>query len=335
MKYRLRRTFAGLVLFAVGCAHGQTNRFEMPMLGERLPVAQFELVSHIPARHWARIPKTLPVFRYSAKPYQFSNEGLQSLIDQSAFAGTNFADLLHGHSSVASVTEPIRLATAHSFDCFLVDASAGTISLINGGTGFDLRREIPPYDSVPTFDSIRDRLLLYAQAFGVSTNEMERKPDGSILLIRSDGKTVKMGGAIKFISERSVRVCRCIASYPLLNTEDKIELELGVHGGLRKFEMNWRSMEPVRTSRVCTIEQMLDNVRKGQVLGDVANQYPAGGVSQIVLKDFRVLYYVFRRDFRPVATNADIFPILSLHAVFKSEGGTSEEGGLYTPLLQP
>ena len=43
----------------------------------------------------------------------------------------------------------------------------------------------------------------------------------------------------------------------------------------------------------------------------------------------RVFYYVPEtRDFRPVSTNAEIVPIVSFHAVFKSKTGKTEDGGL-------
>ena len=260
---------------------------------------------------------------------------MQELLDCSLFTGTNIADLVHGQTNLSVAQEPIRLATPRRADYFIVDPARSAIRVSSFRAGLDLRRETPPYDAVPGFEAISGRLLRYAQAFGVSTNEIERKEDGSILLRRSDAKTRMRGGAIQFIEKRSVSISRAAAGYPFLLSDDKVELALGVHGWLDTFELHWRSLESVRTNRVCTIEQMMDNIRKGRVLGDVMNSYPADGLSQIILKDFRVFYYIQRPDFRPASTNADIFPIISFHAVFKSKSGHSEDGGLYTRLLQP
>jgi hypothetical protein len=68
----------------------------------------------------------------------------------------------------------------------------------------------------------------------------------------------------------------------------------------------------------------------------MTTQYPADGVSEVILKDLRVFYYVpERRGFRPASTNGDIVPVISFHAVFKSKSGKSEDGGLFTPLVEP
>jgi hypothetical protein len=81
---------------------------------------------------------------------------------------------------------------------------------------------------------------------------------------------------------------------------------------------------------------MTDNIKRGLVLADMINQYPTDGVSEIILKDARVFYYVPEtRDLRPVSPNADIVPIGSFHAVFKSKSGKTEDGGLFTPLAEP
>ena len=83
------------------------------------------------------------------------------------------------------------------------------------------------------------------------------------------------------------------------------------------------------------MDQMLANVKKGTVLADMISQYPADGVSEVILKDFRVFYYVpENRDFRQTSSNQEIVPIISFHAVFKSKSGKTEDGGLFTPLIE-
>src|SRR6266496_2191403 len=108
MRNQLARVVGVLVVSAAAHSQGQTNSFEMPTLGRSLPAAKYELVNRIPAKQAKRLPKTLAVFRYSAKPREFSVVGLQMLLDQSVFAGTNFADLLHGYTNVALIDQPIR-----------------------------------------------------------------------------------------------------------------------------------------------------------------------------------------------------------------------------------
>src|SRR6266581_1249209 len=220
MRIRFGRTVASLLLFAATYSNGQSNGFEMPMLGRSLPVAKYKLVNLIPSAHAKRLPKTLPVFRYSAKPRDFSVAGLQTLLDKSVFVGTNFASLLHGHTNVALIDEPVRLATARNLDYFFVDPLGGGIVSYNQDKGVDFRKDTPAYDAVPSFESIRDSVFRYARMFGVSTNEMERKNDGSILLRKTDDKTVARGGAIKFISRRSVEVFRNVAGYTFLGSDD-------------------------------------------------------------------------------------------------------------------
>lgn len=308
----------------------------MPMLGARLPATKFEVINRIPSSREKLLPKNLPVFRYSAKPHEFSSNGLQMLLDQSVFSGTNVTTLLHGQTNTALLGEPARLATTNNIDYFFVDPLGGAISVFRHGTGVDFRRETPPFDAVPNFDSIRDDVLHYAAIFGVSTNEMERKDDGSIFLRKTDDKTVARGGAVKFMSRRSVRVSRSAAGYPFLANDDKIEMAVGVNGRLLKFDLKWRTMEAVRTNRLFTIDQVLDNIKNGNVFAEEINQYPSDGISQITIKDFRIFYYLpTLPNYRPVSTNADIVPIASLYAVFKSKSGKTEEGSLYTPLVKP
>jgi hypothetical protein len=172
--------------------------------------------------------------------------------------------------------------------------------------------------------------------FGVTTNELERNDDGSIFMRKTDNKTVARGGAIKFMSRRSVRVARTVAGYPFLANDDRVELALGVKGRLLQFDLKWRLMDAIATNRLFTMEQIMDNIKKGNVFADEMNQYPADGISQILIKDFRIYCFIpASPDYRPVSTNTDIFPIASFHAVFTSKSSKSEDGELYTPLIQP
>lgn len=139
---------------------------------------------------------------------------------------------------------------------------------------------------------------------------------------------------MKFVDNRSARISRSIGGHTFWSAEDKVELELGVNGRLLKFEMDWRIMEAVRTNRLFTTAEILDEIKKGQVLGDVMNEYPDDGVAKIILKDIHIDYFTpMAPRFQPVSTNADIYPIASISATFKSKSGKSTDGGLFAPVV--
>ena len=80
----------------------------------------------------------------------------------------------------------------------------------------------------------------------------------------------------------------------------------------------------------------MDEIKQGQVLGDMLNEYPSGGIAQIELTDFQVFYYVstmFPYNRRP-PSDADIRPMIEFLATFKSKGGDTTEGGLFVPLTE-
>ena len=104
-------------------ALGQTNTFEMPTLGARLPAGSFKLVNQLPRSRASKLPKEVPVFRLAAAPLDFATNELQALLDRSVFAGTNIAGLLCGQTNLASLVGPIRLATVNHMDYFFVDPS--------------------------------------------------------------------------------------------------------------------------------------------------------------------------------------------------------------------
>src|SRR5207249_791134 len=160
-----------------------------------------------------------------------------------------------------------------------------------------------------------EQLLRYAAIFGVSTNEMWHKEDGSIRFHKADEKTSARGGAIKFIRNRSVSVSRGVEGVPILMNDDKVELELGVNGRPLKFELQWPIIEAVRTNRVLKISQILDAIKHGQALAGVMNEYPADGVAKIELRDLDVVYFDSKpRRFRGISTNTDILPVASIGA---------------------
>ena len=313
--------------FTATWVSAQSGTLEMPMIGQRLPVAGLQFVNRIPRSHLEQLPKVLPVYRYSSMPTCFPAGALQALLDKSAFAGTNIVTLLGGRTNTASVSEPIRLATVRGLDYFLVAPSTGAIVVQNHS-----RNPNPPPDAVPSFDAVREQVLRYARSFGISTNDMD-KVDGAIHPQRTEDKVTRMGGAVRFIARRSARFSRSIDGHTLLANDDRIELALGPDGCLLKFDLKWPDIAAVRTNRLFTPDQLVAAIKAGNVLADVSNDYPSDGVSQIILKDIHVDYYAFSpRGFGSVSTNADIFPVASIFAVFTSKSGKTQEGGLYAPL---
>ena len=303
------------------------------MVGEKLPIEKFEVVNRIPKSHLKRLPKTLPVFRYSEKPKELSTVALQELVDLSAFKGTNIAEMLRAHTNTVTVDRPFRLATANNVDYLTIDPVRGGILVFNHDSGVNLRSNTPAYDSIPSFDSIRDRVLHHAQMFGVTTNEMERKDDGSFRLQKTDATTVARGGAVKFISRRSVGVSRNIEGYTLLGNDDKVEMVLGANGKLEQFHMQWRPMTAVLTNRLYGISEIMDQIKAGRALARSGNKYPDDGIAKIILKDIRIQYYVpIQPRSAPVPTNTDIIPIASILAEFKSKSGKSIEGVVFAPI---
>lgn len=323
----------GILLLSItgGALFGQPNGFEMPMFGQRLPVTKFELVNRIPSSHLTGLPKTLPVYRRSSKPSNFSSTALQVLLDQSAFKGTNAADLLRGHTNTALLDESIRLSTSRGVDLFVVAPAVGAITVQNQN-----RSANPAPDAIPSFETIRDRLIRYAEMLGVNTNDMARNEDGTIRTPRTEDKITRMGGAVKFIGRRSVRFSRIIAGHPMIANDDKIELAIGPDGRIQKFELKWPVLEPVRTNRLFTTQQLIEEIKNGNFLADISNEYPSEAVAKIILKDIRIYYYAFSpRGFGPVAEGTDIFPVASLHVAFESKSGKVQEGGLFVPILTP
>jgi hypothetical protein len=319
--------------FAMICVAVQadTNQFAMPLRGVTLPATDFKLVNHIPRERLARLPRELPVYRYTGRACEFPVAALQVLLDQSPFAGTNITDLLPSGTNQTTATHGIRLVSQDRLDYFIVSPGEGRIMMNRSERG----RGIPPPDAVPDFEIIQERLLRLARTFGISTNEMERQPDGVLFIRKREGGGAKLGGVIQYKSSREVEIRRAIPDYPFNSVgDDKISLRYGVNDRLQKFELTWQGIEPVRTNRLLGISEIMDGIKKGRVLSDVMNEYPAGGIAEVELRDIEIEYYVpFSPSSASALPTADIYPIASILAVFKSKTGETEEAGLYAPIL--
>jgi hypothetical protein len=327
----MKRMFIlGFVSLCVA-AHAGTNQFTMPLRGVALPAQDFKLVNHIPRERLARLPKKLPVYRYTDQVREFSVAGLQMLLNQSTFAGTNIADLLPKGTNRAVTADSIRLVSQDRFDYFIVSPGEGRIMVKSGERG----REMTSPDAVPSFDTIQAQLFRQAGGFGITTNEMERQADGSLFLRNRTGENFSFGGAVKSVVSREVEICRAISDFPFNSiNDDRIALNLGVNGQLRSFNLTWPVIEPVATNRLISISKLLKQIKRGQVLSDLMNEYPKGGISEIELKDITIEYYLPGQPLPlAAAVKSDIYPIASILAVFKSKSGETEEAGLYAPIM--
>jgi hypothetical protein len=173
--------------------------------------------------------------------------------------------------------------------------------------------------------------------FGVGTNEMERNRDGSLHIRTTENTTSHLGGAVKYNSKRSITLFRSIDGYLVRSLdEDKIELVLGSNGRLLQFNFKWPGIEATSTNHVLSISAIMDEIKKGQALGDIINEYPAGGIARIELTDYQVFCYVsavFPYAKRSTET-PQIFPMIEFLATFESNAGEKSEGGIFAPLTE-
>ncbi len=315
----------------VSCAAAQTDtdQFTMPLRGVVLPAQNFKLVNHIPRERLAQLPKKLPVYRYTGHACEFPVAALQILLDQSPFAGTNITDLLPSGTNQTRTTHGFRLVSQDRLDYFIVSPGEGRIMVKSGERG-----PASP-DAVPSFETIQAQMFRLARGFGITTSEMERQLDGSLFLRNRVGENFSFGGAVRSTISREVEICRAIADYPFNSiNDDRIALDVGVNGQLRKFNLTWPIIEPVVTNRLLSISKIMKAIKRGRVLSDVLNEYPKGGIAEIELKDIRVEYYIPGQPLPlAAAVKTDIYPIASMLVVFKSKTGETEEAGLYAPIM--
>ncbi len=293
-----------------------------------------EVVNKIPKSHLKRLPKELPVFRYSGKPRNFSTDGLQWLLEQSVFAGTNITELLPLTNSNSVKTGVCLKNEKNPPDAFWVNPLRGDVHVEN------VERKIitPKSDAVPSCDEIRERLLKLTKMLGIKTNEMEIS-NGIVQITCGDARTSAWSGhgmeRVNIVSERWATIPRGVEGCSSWLFDDKITLDYGVDGRLIKFSMHWPEIEPVRTNRLLTVAEMIGKIKSNQALTD-ATDVTGNDVAQIMLKDIEIQYY-YRQPagFRGIAPNkTDIYPIAAILATFKSKSGQTENAGIYFPLLE-
>lgn len=322
-----------LLLFTVASLHGQTNHFAMPLIGEPVNVANVEIINKIPKSHLNRLPSTVIVFKYSSKPRLFPTNALQSLLNETVFRGTNLFEYPSLSTNSYLLPDGISLSDRNN-NYFVVNPQQGRVLVGN----IENHVQTPPPDAVPSFDAVEKKLLQLTEMFGISTNELERGENGVIRIQKSDETTTQLGGAVHFVNSRSAKVFRYIGGRTTWLLDDGVSLRLGIDGQLLQFQLKWSIIEPIRTNQAFQISQIIEEIKRGQVLADVMNQYPTDGISKIELKDIVIDYYApYQNPHSPVTltkpVDQEIFPIASLYVNFKSKSGKVTDGGLFAPII--
>lgn len=319
---------AGWLICVFAITDATANDLLIPGQTVRLTISKPEIVNRIPASSRRKWPEKLAVFK--RKSGEFPVAGLQALVDQSCFAGTNITALLNLTSNRNDQRGVINLRTSDGLDYLVVNPAQGRVLLY---CGTERGGAIPPPDAVPALEAVRDHAVRFAEMLGVPPAELERKSDGSIRMVVMENDRVRRG--IKYKASRSVTLSRSIAGCPILSQDDdKIQLQMGAHGRFLKFDLKWTLVEPLRTNHVLQVSKVLAAIKQGDVVADAMNEYPADGIARIEIKDIRVVYLVSDSPAaQKVSTTDEIKPVALLHAIFKSKSGEKTEGGLFAPIL--
>ncbi len=323
-----------ILLPALVC-RGQVSDLQMDFATRLNLSTNVQVVNKIPKSHLKRLPESLPVFRYSGKPRMFLTNGLQVLLEQSAFAETNLADLLHG-TNWDSLESSIYLKDGKNPpDTFSVNPLRGDVHVEN----IERKTIIPQSDTVPSYDEIRKRLLKLTEMLGVKTNEIELS-NGVVKINCGDSQSSVWSGhgmeRVHFVSARRASISHGVKGYSSWLFDDKIRLEYGVDDHLIQFSMHWPQIEPVRTNHLFTVAEMIHKIKQNETLTD-ATDIAGQDVTRITLKDIEIQYYNHQPDgFRgmtPIKT--DIYPVAAILATFKTKSGQTEDAGIYFPILKP
>jgi hypothetical protein len=320
-------TLAGALAYVLTMADGSANNLLIPGQTERLTISGAKIINQIPAARQRQWPKELPIFK--RKQSEFSVAGLQALIDQSCFAGTNISALLTPAFQQEGNRRVLNFRTPDGLDYVFVDVRQGRVLLYCGtvrGT------KIPPPDAVPALETVRNSAVVLAEILGVPAEELERKEDGSLRMTVIETDQFQRG--IKYKESRAVNLSRSIFGYPILSQDDdKIQLQVGVNGHLLKFDMKWTFIEPARTNKLFRLSRVINVIKQADVVADIMNEYPADGIARIQIKDFRVVYVVPDLPSSTASSISEIWPGVVFHVIFESKTGEKTEGGLYAPIL--
>jgi hypothetical protein len=328
---RFRKAIIALsILLSAMICRGQVDNFQLDFASGLSLSTNVEVASKIPKSHLKRLPQSLPVFRYSDKPRLFSTNGLQVLLDQSAFAETNIAECSPG-TNFGFVFKNEK----NPPDVFSVNPLRGDIRIEN----IEREAQVPQSDTVPNFNEIRAQLLKLTGMIGITTNEMEPSTNGTVKMTFADTKTSKWSGVgmkrVNFISSREAEIQRGVNGCSAWLFDDKIAVKYGVDNRLLKLSIHWPGIEPVRTNRLFTVAELIGKIKKNQALTD-ATDIPGSDVTGITLKDVEIQYYYRKPSgFRGIAPDkSDIYPVAAFLATFKSKSGQTEDAGIYLPILK-
>ncbi len=333
-----RRHFKGLIglsiLLPALICQGQMDNLQMDFASHLSLSTNVEVINKIPKSHLKRLPESLPVFRYSGKPRMFSTNGLQVLLDQSAFAETNLTDLLQGTNWNSLESGVYLKGGKNPPDTFSINPLRGDVHVEN----IERKTIIPQSDTIPTANEIRRRLLKLTEMLGIKTNEMELS-NGVVKVTIGDSETSAWSGVgmkrVHFISERGASIPRGVKGYSSWLFDDKIILEYGVDDHLLKFSIHWPDIEPVRTNHLFTVGEMIGKIKTNQALTD-ATDIEGQDVTRITLKEIEIQYYnrqpVGFRGITPIKT--DIYPVAAILATFKTKDGQTQDAGIYFPILK-
>ena len=333
MNIKSLAVWLSFVFFSLTC-RGQTGGLQMDVASGLSLSTNVEVINQIPEAHLKRLPKTLPVYRYSGKTCAIPLAGLKLLFAQSEFVGTNLA-LLHNPTNASFATENVRLMSHDAPpDIFSVNLTSGYVLVRNEERG---KTKIPQGDTIPSCGEIQSRLLATIIALGINTNEIEFSTNGTIKITCGETKTSAWSSVdskrVSFISERGAGVQRGLNGYSSWLFDDKIVMEYGADNRLLKFSMHWPDIEPVRTNRLVSISEIVAQIKNGRTITD-ATDVTGNDVAQLTLKDIEIQYYYPPASglIKPIRTNVDIYPIAAILTTFKSKTGQTEDAGIYLPL---
>ena len=329
------KIFIGLsILLPALICWGQVDNLQMDFASHLNLSTNVQIVNKIPKSHLKRLPESLPVFRYSGKPRMFLTNGLQVLLEQSAFSETNLADLLHG-TNWDSLESGIYLKDGKNPpDTFSINPLRGDVHVEN----IERKTIIPKSDTVPSYDEIRKRLLKLTEILGIKTNEMELS-NGVVKVTCGDTKRSAWSGVgmkrVHFVCERGASIPRGVRGYSSWLFDDKIILEYGVDEHLNKFSIHWPEIEPVRTNHLLTVAKMIGKIKQNEALTDTTD-IAGHDVTRITLKDIEIQYYNHQpagfHGMTPLKT--DIYPVAAILTTFKTKDGQTQDAGIYFPILE-
>jgi len=326
-------TLGLFILSLASACRGEVDGLQMDFASRLTVSTNIEIVNKISKKSLRKLPASLPVYRYSGKPQSFLTNGIQALLDESAFSETN-VDSFFAATNFNSLANALFLKNAkRPPDTFSVNPLRGDIHLENA----ERKTTIPQSEAVPKQNEIADRLFAFVKMLGIQTNEMEMS-NGIVKISGGDAETSAWSGEgmrrTHFVNERRVTIQRGIKGYSTWLFDDKISLSYGVDDNLLKFSLHWPKIEAVRTNQLLNVSEMIQKINQDQALTDVTD-ISEQDIRRIILTDIEIQYYTKQsRNFgRMGGGNSDIFPVAAISASFQTKSGQTENAGIYLPII--